>query len=77
MSGQVIEGNFGKNPDLKMAIEIIEGGWIPVRYAHECEVCEMCEEPWCPTCNEHYAECDCPGPHQDDEFEYETINGKE
>ncbi len=25
----------------------------------------------CPHCDIDYADCPCPGPHQDDEFEYE------
>ena len=26
----------------------------------------------CPYCGIDYADCPCPGPHQDDQFEYET-----
>ena len=77
MSGQVIEGNFGKAPGLEHAIEVIEGEWRPVIYAHDCELCDMCEEPYCSTCEAHYADCECPGPHQEDEYEYKTINGME
>ena len=29
----------------------------------DCPPCETCGEPWCPDCEEHYAECKCPGPH--------------
>ena len=25
----------------------------------------------CPRCGTDYAECPCPGPHQDDEYDYE------
>lgn len=34
-----------------------------VVYANECEPCDLCDEPICPVCHEHYAECPCPGPH--------------
>ena len=44
--------------------------WIKVVYAFECPPCEMCGEPVCPNCDEHYAECECPGPTQDDIYEY-------
>ncbi len=33
-----------------------------VKYANECPPCECCEEPWCEECEEHYADCACPGP---------------
>ena len=51
------------------------GEWRKVTFAHDCSACEMCEEPVCPVCEVHYAECGCPGPHQDDEYEYEEIKG--
>lgn len=31
--------------------------------AGDCEPCECCGEPICPACQEHYADCPCPGPH--------------
>ena len=36
-----------------------------VVFASECKLCDMCGEPICPACNEHYAECPCPGPDSD------------
>lgn len=50
-------------------------GWIQVLHAHECPDCEMCEKPVCPHCEIHYADCPCPGPRQDDEFEYTERDG--
>jgi len=41
------------------------------RFADECEVCPCCEEPWCPDCNMHYAECGCVGPGNLDEWSEE------
>lgn len=31
-------------------------------FASELPECECCGEPWCPTHNEHYADCECVGP---------------
>jgi hypothetical protein len=30
----------------------------------------------CPHCGIDYAECPCPGPHQDDEYEYDERDGE-
>jgi len=60
-----------------MPITLEELGWQLVVYADDCEPCDMCGEPVCPFCEEHYAECDCPGPTQDDEYEYRTLHGRE
>ena len=43
--------------------------------ADDCIECPECGEPYCSDCQKHYAECNCPGPHQDDVFEYDTFNG--
>lgn len=50
--------------------------WKPVVCAADCPDCEACGEPVCPTCGVHYVECSCPGPTQDDEYEYMVIDGK-
>jgi len=51
--------------------------WKLVIYAHDCEPCDMCEEPLCPLCDgEHYADCDCPGPSSDG-YEYKGEDGVE
>jgi len=49
--------------------------WQKVIFATDCVPCEFCLEPVCPVCSCHYAECDCPGPTQDDMYEYEVIDG--
>jgi hypothetical protein len=49
--------------------------WKRVVFADECPQCECCEEPICTTCNLHYAGCGCPGPMQEDEYEYREHNG--
>ena len=51
--------------------------WAKVVYKHDCFPCKSCEEPICPKCQVHYAECNCPGPSQDDEYEYKGFNGIE
>ena len=49
--------------------------WKTVVMACECPACEMCGDPVCLICEMHYAECDCPGPHQDDLYEYKEEDG--
>lgn len=50
--------------------------WIPVVLAAECPACDCCGEPVCPRCGDHYADCPCPGPHQDDLFYYRRQGGQ-
>lgn len=77
MNGQTTEGNWPKNKDLATAVKLYSEGWLRVVYAHECPPCDMCEEPVCMKCEMHYAECDCPGPYQHDEYEYKGFDGAE
>lgn len=49
-------------------------GWQKVKYAFECMECPDCGEPWCEECEEHYGECSCIGPTQD-EATHRTIDG--
>lgn len=37
-----------------------------------CPAC--CEEPWCPEHEQHYADCPCLGPTEDDVI-YQTRDG--
>ena len=48
--------------------------WLKVVFAGEPE-CKCCGDPYCKKHKKHYAECPCPGPTQDDLFEYRTRNG--
>lgn len=36
-------------------------------FTSDCQPCELCGEPICPRCNEHYAECPCPGPNSNND----------
>lgn len=45
-------------------------GWQRVVFAAECD-----EDGNCPACHDDFADCDCPGPTQDDEYEYEVFGG--
>jgi len=49
--------------------------WQKVVFSDDCEPCDMCEEPICPVCEDHYADCECPGPMQEDMYEYKS-NGE-
>lgn len=51
-------------------------GWHRVMGAHDMLECEACGEPFCPEHNEHYADCGCIGPHEDEEeVTYKTVDG--
>jgi hypothetical protein len=41
-------------------------------YASDCYPCPDCCEPVCPVCHIHYAECDCPGPDNADDYGYDS-----
>ena len=49
-------------------------GYSKVVFADDCRECEFCDDVICPVCDEHYADCDCIGPTEDD-VEYEEIDG--
>lgn len=36
-----------------------------VKFAEECRPCELCGEPFCDKCDQHYADCACVGPTED------------
>ena len=38
-----------------------------MKLAADCIPCpDGCGEPWCSDCQMHYADCDCPGPHSEE-----------
>jgi hypothetical protein len=49
-------------------------GWAKVVMAADMLECEECGEPFCPEHNNHYADCDCIGP-MEDEAMYKTFDG--
>lgn len=74
------------NEEIEMTVPdrhiVMEGDiaveWRKVVYASDCKLCDMCEEPVCAYCETHYADCECPGPHSDeDEWEFTTFFGEE
>jgi hypothetical protein len=44
--------------------------WIPVVFSADCD-----EDGNCPKCGIDYADCSCPGPTQDDLYEYREKDG--
>ena len=44
--------------------------WKPVVFAADCEGDPESDELSCPVCGGCYADCPCPGPTQEDDFEY-------
>lgn len=49
-------------------------GFSLVKYAHKCSACPDCGEPFCDEHEQHYFECPCIGPDEDDIF-IKTVNG--
>ena len=47
---------------------------IRIVFASELSECECCGEPWRIVHMEHYAECNCIGPHNAEEEGYEIID---
>ena len=60
-------------PNLQSTDIIPPKGFQNVVYAGELPLCECCEEPWCEKHQEHYSDCDCYGPTQDD-LRYVAVN---
>jgi hypothetical protein len=42
---------------------------IPIVSAEDLPDCPDCEDKWCPTCEAHYADCDCIGPMNAEDIE--------
>jgi hypothetical protein len=55
-------------PPLRPAADTIvpPKGWEQVLSAADMALCPDCGEPFCPKHREHYADCDCIGPTEDD-----------
>lgn len=45
-------------------------GWRRVVTAADCRACPDCGAPVCGHCAVHYADCACPGPTQDERYQY-------
>lgn len=52
-------------------MEVEVNPWKRVIHAHDCQQCDCCDDLICWYCKDHYAECNCPGPTQD-EMEYNS-----
>jgi len=46
------------------------GGWRKVVFSSDCD-----EDGNCPQCGIDYADCECPGPTQDDLYDYKETRG--
>lgn len=45
--------------------------WQKVVFAADCD-----EDGNCPQCEVDYTDCECPGPTQDDLYEYKEVKGQ-
>lgn len=53
-------------------------GWLKVVFAEDCIYDEDDEDRECgvcPECGDAYADCPCPGPTMEDEYDYKEVNG--
>ena len=48
--------------------------WDRVVFVGDCGVCPCCEEPWCIKCEDHYSDCACIGPTEEN-TKYKTEHG--
>jgi hypothetical protein len=55
-----------------MALERV---WRRVWFADELLECSDCGEGVCPSCKQHFADCPCPGPTQEDLYQYKEMCG--
>ena len=46
---------------------------IKIKFAADLPDCPDCGESWCPDCEQHFADCACPGPMNAEEEGYELI----
>ena len=44
--------------------------WVEVVFSADCD-----EDGNCPKCGIDYADCECPGPTQDDIYDYKEVRG--
>jgi len=51
---------------LKATKIIAPKGWQQVVYAADLVLCDCCEEAWCNLHGDHYSDCSCIGPTEDD-----------
>lgn len=56
--------------DLLLEVAIRIGRALPVKTAGDCVTCDCCGGPYCGDCHAHFADCACPGPRQDDQYDY-------
>lgn len=47
---------------------------VRIVFAHELPECDCCQEPWCPVHQQHYADCECIGPHNVEDEGYRLVN---
>ena len=46
---------------------------VRIVFASDCQPCPDCGEPFCVVCQQHYADCQCPGPGNAEELGYNIV----
>jgi hypothetical protein len=54
---------------------MVANAWTKVVFGDDLPQCEFCADPYCSLCDGHYSECRCPGPNENDKFDYRIIDG--
>ena len=49
---------------------------VRVRFASDCKPCPDCGEPFCVVCQQHYADCQCPGPSNAEDDGWKLVEEK-
>ena len=60
-------------PEADFSVRLYDGVWQRVVYLHETWQMAPDDEALCPACGKEFADCPCPGPMQDEEFEYKLL----
>lgn len=55
----------------KQPATAIPPGWKKVVFSADCD-----EDGNCPQCGIDFGDCSCPGPTQEEEYDYEEFNGE-
>lgn len=56
-----------------VSVRLTSDGWQRVIYLSDLWTRTEWDDALCPACGDEYSECPCPGPMQDEEFEYKLL----
>lgn len=65
-SGRVRDAFAARGHDAWSCDLLPSESWQPVKFAADMPQCDCCEDAWCPEHDNHFVECPCIGPTEDD-----------